>query len=294
MAATTGHQQRFGLGPQSGGVATREFFVNSNGIVNTRTQIQNQGTYGSRDFRAEPTVEGPYTVGGVVELNPRPDDLTFLMEYILGGAASGNNFAVAETLPEMTVEMYRTIETVKVDKAKINSATFSSRMGQELSLSMDIQGSQWATGITFANIASTLSTQAPFVHHQAVLTIDGTAYPVDDINLVIGNNLILDRFYNSQYRQDLPEGSRTVELSCTFPWTSNESAIYTLATAGAAATLVYTSGGTSLTFTFGKLQTAVNAPPMGARGSEVKMPVSFVSRRTGSTPSIAATVDSTP
>lgn len=294
MAATTGHQQRFGLGTQSGGVATREFFINSNGITNARTQIQNQGTYGSRDFRAESTVEGTYTAGGTVELNPRADDLAFLMEYILGGAASGNDFAVAEAIPEMTVEMYRTIETVKVTKAKINSATFASRMGQELSLSLDIQGCQWTPGITFASISGTLSTQAPFVHHQAVLTIGGTAYQVDDVNLTIGNNLILDRFYNSQYRVDLPEGNRTVELSCTFPWTSTESALYALATAGAAATLVYTSGNVSLTFTFGKLQAAVNGPPMGARGSEVKMPISFVSRRTGSTPSIAATVDSTP
>lgn len=293
VAASVTHQQRFGIGPNAGGVSTREFFIESNGIVKTPSQIQNEGMYGSRDYKSESTTDGTYAVGGVVPLKPRPDDLTFLMPYILGGAASVNNFAVAEALPEMVCDSYRISETVRKLKCKVNTATFSSRAGQQLNLDLDIQGTSWTPGITFPSIASSLSVQAPFMHHQCVLTIGGTAYKVDDVTLTIGNNLILDRFYNSQYRQDLPEGSRTVGLSCTFPFTSDESAIYAMATAGLAASIVWTSGLYSLTFTFAKLQAAIAAPSLGGRSSEVKLPVNFVARASGSTPSIAATVVST-
>lgn len=293
-AATMGHARRVGMGATASAAATREFEFLSCTVAPDNDHIQSPGIHGYRDYIAEGVAEGVKRVRGVLELEPRPDDLAFLLPYILGAAASGNNFALAETLPDFILDVDKGPKIVRYAGCKINSATFRSSANRPLSLSLDIVGQTETDGITFPSIASTLSTMQPYVHHQGVLTINSVVYNADDLEMVIDNSLLADRFFMSQTLIGIPEGDRIVGVSFTSPFTSDENALFNLAVAGLGGSLAYTNGAVSFTSTFGKLQKPQKGPGIPGKAQEVTNRHAFQSRRTGSTPSIAVVNDSTP
>src|SRR5438045_3292575 len=120
MEATMGWQTRFGLGANAGAVATREFEVLSNGLVKDAQHLQAEGMRGERGFKSETTVEGVIAVGGIVSLEPRPDDLAFLLPYILGGAAAGTSFPLADTSPEACAESVKGMSSYRHLRLKVN------------------------------------------------------------------------------------------------------------------------------------------------------------------------------
>jgi hypothetical protein len=286
--ATMGHQTRFGLGVNSGAVATREFEVLSNGLIKVAEHLQAEGMRGERGYKSEPTVEGVIAVGGVVSLEPRPDDLAFLLPYILGAAGVGTAFALADTSPELCAESVRGLSSYRHLGLKVNSAVFRSSSNSKLTLDLDLQGKTEVSGITMASVQSTLSTQAPYVHHQLVATFGGVAYKVNNVEFAISQGLKTDRYYNSQTRSSLPEGNRVLTLGVDVPFTTDEAALYDIALAGLATnTLVWTNSARSLTFTLGKLQTPTRAPAIQNRGDEVGFRLNFDVRGTGATPAVA-------
>lgn len=292
-AATMGHARRVGLGA-SGSASTREFEFLSCSMAPDHEHVQSAGMHGYRDYIAEGVVEGVKRCRGVLEIEPRPDDLAFLLPYILGAAASGTTFALAETLPTLVLDVDKGPKICRYDLCKINTATFKSSAGRPLSLSLDIIGVAEDSTITFPSIAASLSTMQPYVHHQGVVTINSVVYNADELEMMIDNALLGDRFYQSQTLIGIPEGDRIVTVAFTSPFTSDENALFNLAVAGLGGTLAYTNGGCSFTSTFGKLQKPQKGPGIPAKVQEVTNRHAFQSRRTGSTPSIAVVNDSTP
>lgn len=293
-AATMGHARRLGMGA-SGGASTREFEFLSCSLAADNEHVQSAGMHGFRDYIAEGVVEGVKRCRGVIEIEPRPDDLAFILPYILGAVASGNNFALAETLPTLVIDVDKGPKICRYDLCKINTATFKSSAGRPLSLSLDIIGVAEDSTITpFPAISATLSTMQPYVHHQGVVTINSVVYNSDEVELVIDNALLGDRFYQSQTLIGIPEGDRIVTLGITTPFTADENALFNLAVGGLGGSLVYTNGGCSFTSTFGKLQKPQKGPGLPAKVQEVTNRHVFQSRRTGATPSIACVNDSVP
>jgi hypothetical protein len=287
--ATMGHQTRFGLGINSGNVATREFEVLQNGLVKDAQHLQAEGMRGQRGYDSQGVVEGVIAVGGVVVMEPRPDDLAFLLSYIMGGTPAGTSFPLADTeLGELCAESAKGLSAFRHSGLKVNSAIFRSSVNNKLTLDLDLQGKTETSGITFANIAATLSTQAPYVHHQLVATFGGTAYKVSSVELMISHGLKLDRFYNTQTRSSLPEGNRVITLAVDVPFTTDEAALYDIALAGLGTnTLVWTNGSRSLTFTMGRLQAPTRGPAVSNRGDELGFRLNFDVRATGATPALA-------
>lgn len=298
-----GHQALLGFG-LTGGAVNEPYEFRSEGIVKQESHVETGGIRGTRSHISENVSEGTYTVGGPLVLIPTPADLVTLLPKILGAAASGTTFALAETLPDFVAQIDRKTKVFAYSGCKVNKASFKSSKGNPLTLDLDIQGKKEGSysGSTFTDItlgsagtfpSLTLSVLQPYMHHQLVLTIGGTAYEVDDIDITIDNALILDRFNNSQSRTELPEGDRIITVSATFPYSTSETALYNIATAGAAATAVYTNGNYSITFTFAVLQAAAKSPVVQSRNGEIVLPIDFVARMSGSTRELVILNDST-
>lgn len=263
---TMGHQLRFGLGALASTNATREFDVLSNGLKKTGSLVSNPGIRGTRSHMAAPVAEGTYAVGGPLVLEPRPDDLAFLLPYILGGAAVLNTYALAETVPELVANFTKGLNNLRHNGLKVNTAVFRSATNQPLQLTLDLQGKTEEAGIAMPAISATLSALQPYIHHQLVATLGSTAYDVDNVEITVNNALALDLFRNSQTRQELPEGDRIVTVACDFPHTADEAALYDIAVAGIAGTFVWTNGAFSLGFSFANLKAPTDAPVVQNRG----------------------------
>lgn len=259
----TGYVARFGAGPTAGGAATKEFDIISCALSAKRTKIDHDGIRGTRSHIAQPVTDGIIASNGAVVLKPRPDDLDFWFPYILGGTKSVNDIALAETLPTFISVVDRSVKVYTYAGCKVNKATFRASAGQVVQLAMDIEALTETEGNagTFPNIASTITTLQPYTLHQGVITIDGTARRVDNLEIVIDNRLVTNLFYNGQTRTALPEGDRIVTLSCDNPYTADDLDLVTAATAGWAGTVVFTNGSYSCTFTFGNLKAMTSQQP---------------------------------
>lgn len=274
---TIGHQHKWGAGT-TGVAVTEKYLLVAGDVVKRGTVLQAEGVEGTRSYRHENAVKDQYVVGGTVTLHPTPVDLVAWLPRILGAAASGTTFALAETVPEFRVTHHKVSKNYDYDGCKVNSATFRSSAGSpKLSLEMDIQG-KTETQNTDAFPSIEISTLQPYVHSQLVLTLGGTAYTVEDIAININNFLQLDRFFNSTTRVDLLEGDREITMSCLFPFGTDEAALYDLAIAGVAGTAVWTNGAYSITFTFAKLQAPAETAPFAGRRGETKLRVNFNAR----------------
>ena len=231
----------------------------------------NNGTLWSntQDYQVDKTV-----VNGNIDLVPRPNDLRWLLPLISGGTFSTNDIKPAPSCPFFRVGRNDRILSKQFvyQNCVVGNATLASNDATNglLTLSMNIEASQmvrssnsgWPAGMS-------LSTQQPFVHGQSVLTLNGVTRRIKDVSVNFDNQLMTDEFYNSRYRSDFPQDGQLITLTHTSPFdTADEEALLDLTT-GVSATLVYTSGGMSLTFTFPCLRAIPAEPAIGGRGSRV-------------------------
>ncbi len=300
---TQGYDTRFGLGPQDDeGLATQEFAVASHNInKNDGALIRSDNMRGQRSPVGDYTQKGIYNPGGPVVMHPTPEDLDFLLPYILGATeAATDSFAVAENLPELVATVDKVLKVRTFRKGKVAQATFRSRKGEVLTLELQLEfqiADDPTNAGTFPDIASTLTTKLPYVHHQSTLTFDSGNIEIDNIVLVINNNLETDHHNNSQSRTSLPEGVRQVTLSfdTEMEATNFTAKLQDIAPAGVSgSTLVYTDGTDTLTFTLGRLQkpeTPVNVQGKGSIRPQISMEA--FEDISGSVPQIAVTSTNT-
>ncbi len=273
---TMGHATQLGLGPQHAtSLATRQFEFQSCTLNRQQNLIRSHGIRGQRAPIGDFTQEGTSSVSGRIVLMPRPDDLDFLLPYILGGAEASDVFDLAETLPQLvaTVDKDLMVETYR--GIKVAQAILRSQQGQPLTLELHLEGQtkdNSAAAGTFPSIGSTLSEKLPYVHHHASWTFDGTDIPINDLVLTIDNGLELDHFNNSQSRVRLPEGEPSVTLAFTTPHSADfADHLREIAAAGvSAAQLSYDNGTDRLTVDFGRLQKPET--PVDIRGKKSIQP----------------------
>lgn len=273
------------------------------GLRSVTSYAKDDGSNGTlwsntQDYQIDKTV-----VNGPIDLVPRPNDLRWLLPLITGGTFSTNDIKPAPSCPFFRVGRNDTILSKQFvyQDCVVGNATLSSNDGTNglLALSMNIEAAQmarssnsgWPSGMS-------LSTQQPFVHRQSVLTLNSVARRIKDVSVTFDNQLMTDEFYNSRYRTDFPQDGQLITLTHTSPFdTADEEALLDL-TAGVSATLVYTSGGMSLTFTFPCLRAIPAEPGVGARGSRVTNQITWEacvdSAGTPSDAPLLITLDDTP
>lgn len=255
-----GHVTQFGLGPQHAtNPATRQFGFQSCTLNKRGNLIRPNGIRGQRAPVGDYAQEGIYSVNGNVVLLPRPDDLDFLLPYILGAAESTDVFDLAETLPDLVASVDKDLYVETYRGLKVAQAVFRSSQGQLLQLELQLEGkTKDASGAagSFPAISGTLSTKLPYVHRHATYTFDSTTFEINNLVLTINNGLETDHFNNSQTRTSLPEGEQTVTLAYTLEHVQDvDDHIRDIAAAGVSgASLVYDNGTDSMTVDFGLLQ----------------------------------------
>jgi hypothetical protein len=273
-----GFSRRFGAGPNAGGVATREFDFLSCDISASQELLISDGIRGTRSAVSQQATTGVKPVGGGVILEPRPDDLDFWLPYILGAEEATDVFALAETLPELCAVVDNVVKVYTYAGCKVNTARFSGGANQKMQLALDLQGKTESEGAaaSFPSIANTLSLLQPYTFQQGVLTLaDTTTYEFNNVEIAINNNLILDRYNNSETRTEIPCGPRVVTLACDLPFTADELARRAADATGIAATLKYTNGTRSLLFTFANLKKPLSPIQAGAKNAELTLRCQF-------------------
>jgi len=159
-------------------------------------------------------------------------------------------------------------------------------------LALDIVGKTEATE-AFPDIAASLSVLQPYVLHQAVLTLASNTYAMDNLEIVIANNVLRDRFYNTQTRSEIPEGSRLVTLSLDNPFNSDDTELYDIARAGITGSVVFTNGNYSCSFTFANLKMPRTRQPIGGRDQALDKRLTFTAYSTAAALELVIVNDAT-
>lgn len=320
-ASARGHQAQVGMstGVAFGGANSAISFpiqARSESVKKILTHVETGGITGNIDHIADDVVDGPYRVSGSLLIVPKPTMLDGLSDKILSGTTTGIDplvYAPGQALKEWHLQIDRKTKVFAYEGCVAGRCRFFSSKGNPLLLEMQVEGRKSGaySGTTFTEgspgaagsfPALTLETAQPYMHHQGVFTIGGTAYEFDNIEVVIDNVLDTERFNNSQTRTEIPLTDRIISVTATFPYSTDEVNLLEVATAGVAGTLKYTRGNRSLLFTFGKLQKPDDHPVMEGPTSEISQTITFMARKiagtgaglaTGATDALTITNDKT-
>lgn len=280
------------LGIDTANPTTAAFEFVSESLMKKGTIIDPSGIRGVRGHQSERTRTGNYTVSGQIEMYPSPEELALLLPWVLGAAASGTTFALAETVPSRYVQIDRVAKVMTYAGVYVNSATFSGSEGTPLKLTLDLIGQTETVGAAASFPSITAGTTPPLLFTDAVLTVLSSSRAMKDISITIDNQLNV-AFNNTVTASRITAGDRNVRVDITTPYTSSETALYEQALAGAAATAVFTNAGYSLSFAFATLQFPDQTPTVGGK-NEIPLKLSGVARRVTTTQELIVTLDSTP
>ena len=234
----------------------------SENVSAKRTFLDLSGMRGNLSHPKERCRVGTYTVSGTITMNPTPTELDTILPYIGGTNEATDVYALAAAGPmEFALLIDRGSKVFLYDYCKVQRATFSSSQGGPVQLSLDIVGRTETIGNsgTFPSIVPELAD--PYTHMDSVLTLASTQYQVKQIDIGIEYTLEVDRFLNSTSVTALPCNDRKVTCQVMVPFTSDEVALYNQALAGGTGSVVYTNGGTSLTFDFANLKAMEQTTP---------------------------------
>jgi hypothetical protein len=277
----------FFLPPFDGAAEPYEFVSES--LVKRQTHIEAFGMRGTRSAISENVSLGPYTVSGRIIMHPTPSQLANLLPRILGAAAVGNTYALAETVPAFPVLIDRKTKVFTYSDCKVSRALFRSSAGKPLELTLELEGITESVGAAGTFPALTLGTRQPYMHFHAAITLAGASREVNGIEIAIDNGLILDRINNSLMRTALPEGERTIRMICDCPYSIDEADLYNQAVGGSAGRVIWTSGASSLAFDFARLQTPDRSPHVLGCDKELPLRLDMTARKSAGTPELVVT-----
>lgn len=260
--------------------------------------IDPDGIRGTLDRQSENVAAGIIPVEGTVSVKPTYALLSGIaLKAILGGTPTGVG-TMTYPLANGNIDTYMTIDRIaKVDTYGllwVDRATFSSEEGRELELELDVFGQTETEGLAASFPAGLVPAyQPPFVHSAAgtSFTCISVARQIKRISVAIANNYTKDRYFNSQTIATPGKQSLDVDITLTVPYTSDNTDIYALATAGSSGGVAVWSDGThSLTMTFGNVQLN-GAPSKPIQGkTETLMDIPLKARRLTTTRAIVVTL----
>jgi hypothetical protein len=253
--------------------------------------IETNAIRGTRSHPKETSREGISRIAGQLAWNPSPLDLDQVLPWILGAAESTDTFALADTLPNKHVGVNYGADAFEYQDCYVNKATFSAAVNGFLELELDLIGKAQAD-LTYPTLTiGVTANDEPYRFVEGVLTLASSARDIMSVKVEIDNSLDA-RFTNSNNATSITPQDRIITLSVTTPYTSGEVDLFTQSLAGAAASLVFTNGNLSLTFTFANLEPApLQGPQIGGK-SEIQYEQVYIARMSGSTKELVVTNDS--
>ena len=249
---------------------------------------------GSRSHIEERVSEGLVDVSGSIWLHAAPDELNALLPWALGTAEAGDVFDVAETVPSRNIAIDHIAKVHTYNTCYVNRMIVSGQKGKPVQFEFQIMGTSLTEGNSGTFPALTFSTDRFYAFHEGVLTMEGGTELFDRFVLVLDNKV--EREYNnSKTATDLVAADREVWFACSTPYTSDETALFTTpegSVAGAAMNITFTNGGQSIVFALGNMKIFPRTPNVRGK-KQIRLPIKAKGYKTGSTPDLKITSDST-
>lgn len=256
---------------------------------------------GTRSAYAGNTREGQYVVGGRLATYTCQDDLDEWLPRILGANESTDVFDVDEALQPFVMLIDRVGAVFQYDNCYVDKAVWRGAAGpgdaepelieQILTIvgQTETLGTVWPVGAPDLSVGAA---RAPYILSDGVLTVNSVTYAIKSFVLYVDNH-IQPRWVNSLYPTALCPGDRTVMLRVVLPFTAASDAVYSglydgNSLTGVNASLVFTNGIYSTTFTFKGLQWARTSPSVPGK-QEIELTIDFMARKTGSDSEIVVT-----
>lgn len=267
---------------------------------------ESAGNRGSRSRSKHRRRNGSYLCSGMVVMDVTPRMLRLMLPRVLGAAAVGNVFSLADTLPSFGVLLNR-VTTVggghfeyqdcKVDRCMIVGQSGSGNPSdpEYIRAYFHLVALDEVTGTAFPNVTlPTSSDDAAYVYgdSSAGVTLQGALRKPKRWALLI-NNFLVPRITNSFTPDQWWPADRRIGLEATFPFDDDHDDLHDIGTSGAAGSLVLTNGTLSTTFDFGWLDAPANSPNVARKRTEIDLTLRFLAGATDSADELVVTNDST-
>lgn len=262
---------QFGVGDAS--PVTQAMEAISATLKKTNTHHNSPGLRGTRSRRKERTRLVRTTVSGNIVMEPTPTEIDYLIEKILGGTSAAGVTDVADTLPEFYINIDKVTKVCEYSGCRVGRAMIQAASGEPIRLTLDIEGEDETVGAAGSFPALTLPTDNIFVCSDITLTLEGASRQFNQATLTIDNFLLADLWRNSLTRPEIEPGDRQVQLTVEAPYSSNNSALYDAAIAGAAASLAFSDGSTTYTFAAANAKIPADGAEVPGRGGELVLPL---------------------
>ena len=304
MAGVYGFVSEVHLADADPAVSGERFnFVNCGVVCNEEMAYNAENLRGTRSQAKEVARAGIRRVGGPLNLQPTAVEMAKLLPWILGAAASGTTYALADTLPAKYVFVVRDDGTdgkfFAYNGCKVDRAVFHATRGGPLMLDLDVVGIDET--VSNAGSKATLSldiTSKPYMFFDLALVVNSVTINCESIEIAIDNKIDKDRFYNSQTLTMVNPTDRVITVKTRVPYGDAE-ALYNAGPNGVTATATFsasTSGPSavvSLLFTFAALMFPRRSPLNQGKG-EFLLPIEGEAKTSGSTKELVVTCDTTP
>lgn len=291
MADKVGVFNRLGYAATGVSTATAEFeFAEGSTLGLVENFIDTNQLRGTRSHGSERVRRGTRRVEGQINMAPTALDLVTWLPLIYGGTPVSTSYPLGESLTLFNLFPVRDATVYTCSDCIVDSATFSAQEGGPLQMSLSLIGKDETAAGSMGSAAVDVTTQ-PFVLHDVVVSIGGTAREVTSFELTV-QNAVETKYRNSATPTQLKATDRTVTVSLPVSL-GDHSALYGSAIAGVAVVATFTNGATSLAFTLAAVQAPKEPLPFGQRGI-LDLPWRGVARKSGSTLELTTVLDSTP
>lgn len=262
----------------------------SHDIKETREIIQDDGLRGTRTRALERVAQGNIKVAGSITMQPSPVELTAVLKYLL---SSGSGLALTDAMQDVVVVVATPVIT-NTYTGRFTSGEFTGEPGKKVTLKLNFVGKTLSTGAGGALAAPDL-TQRPYMFYDmgSGITIGGTAYSIDKFHLMFDNK-IEPTYMQGQAATDLEPTDRVITLGIQTKYTSVEAGLLVTAQTGPviaspqAASVAFTNGSDSLTFTFGALVATSETVVVPGR-QHLRLPLNYQCYGVGTTKEVVTT-----
>ncbi len=157
--------------------------------------------------------EGIRRVDGNIVCQPTALEWSYLLPWILGGAAVGTSYPISETVPGKYIMKDMGSKVYTYDHCRVSKCTIACQQGETLKVTLDVAGVDEVPGNSGTFPVLTLdATTTPFMFFDVVLTFGGTTYIIKDLEFSIDNVLDTERFFSSKTLS--PDAGATDRMVC--------------------------------------------------------------------------------
>ncbi len=273
VTAPLGHQSKLSID------GTALTYLSST-VGKTKPHLEREGMRGTRSHDIDDVRDGPYSVGGRISMQPTLAEMDTLINLAMGGDTFAEELGDGVPIVIDKVGGVYTYAACKLDNLSISATS-----GDIVTCNVDVVGTSEAASGSVASPAELL----PSVMSDLVLTLAGTALPVDSFELNVAN-FLQRQFMNTLVLPDadsIMETDRLVVLRCApNANATNLGNLYDIAAPGllgSTNTLVIADGTTTMTITLGKVQIPTAPIEIPGKSSPILMAFEAIIRGDGAT-----------